>query len=503
MASSRSDTPPPERFPWYKLPTKLKGYILWLELVPDGVLFVKICSSAGNPRIVPPRPSHESLPRVLHPLHQDFSCEVQGLSEPKPCALNTHRYPFFSWAVEQFVGQTWISYGSVRKCLQAMALSYETPWMLDVTMLSLELRDVEDFCYMQRIGCGRHLLLPSQYLRLRISPGFFSGSHRDITVDLWAAEDFRTFFDPLKNLVAKVRAVNCILVGTMAGNHGTVFKANLHSLKLWLDLDPSMIPIHAIPPAEGACPWDTLPIELKVPIFELVYLPQREVEVFRREKWVTYSGAPRRAEPHIAKFLVSRQWLEVAWKHFISHAHLHCPARELGLLLPGAQSIKHWSWVHGVQKITISLHHQDLQWDLHCIEDFLALKVLLLQVAPKFFPSSMRKIVTTKLSVEADFRSFWNVWKVPPGCTVIARPIDNIGLKKRRCDRVTEIFTSNVKMFERLLHVHIRQGRVEDEDIPTTEEEVENLWAINRTGMLELLREVKRERMDRRRDEEV
>lgn len=172
--------------------------------------------------------------------------------------------------------------------------------------------------------------------------------------------------------------------------------------------------------------------------------------------------------------------------------------------------MKHLGWVHGISQLAISVHRTtDEPYDgryLKQLEHFTTLKHLRLEVSPMFFPW-VRGDVTRSLWVESDYRQCWNTWRVPPGCKVTVLPVNSPradrepyrwtqqGYLDCSTDCVTQVFASNVAMYERLLSVHLEQGVLEVEDLPERWEEVENLCAINRKVVMDLFREMKREKL--------
>lgn len=491
--------------PWNRLPMDLKGYILWLEYVPDGRLYVEIDARGEQLiKIVSRKCLYSSSSFAASPLHENLYQELRCLPS-RTRSGSCRRDTFLQWGLEKFVGKTWMSFnsaGTYWAVMQDFHYNSRPSWVPKMTKMSLQLKRYEDVLTLRRTSRGDHLPLPPGQLRLGISPEFFAGHCRDIKTRFWNAENFCIFFDST-GLVVRMRNVGSIVVKRLGGQNCEVFLKNLQTLEEWLNQvpppPPDLLP-YEVPPPDGACPWDALPMELKAQVFEATYfLPQR-VKVLHKCDHGTVYEHRRCAEPYISKFLVSQQWFEIARKLFLSHPDLICRARDIGYLLPAPESVDRCSWMFGVSKMTIFLPDFTIQTSLKRLEEFSALKLLRLEVCADSFPRIRRGSVEKNLWQESDFHQLWNIWTVPSGCTITVRPIEKstrkqIHRNRHRRPSYPRIFASNAEMYERLLNVHIKQGRVEAEAIPETWEEVENLFAINRKGTLDLFREMKREKL--------
>lgn len=411
------------------------------------------------------------------------------------------------------MGRTWIAYDSARDYWAVMQgesfvdMFKSTLVTSRITKLSLTL-DVDDVGALQRIGQGHRLSV--QHLRLRISLCFFHGSKKDVTAMLWNGADFTNFFNAFPGLLTKLHELDSILVEEVDGDHGMIFAGNLGALDQWLNRgiitsrDPSL---QAIPPANGTSPWENLPTELKSQIFELAYFPQLKLKVnsvgMETVHYVKYVHQ-RPRERYIDKFLVSQAWLTVAWKLLLSVVNFCCDILSLPLLLSDKHRLDHLSWMHGITQMIVDMEIGRIQCLLTPLEHYPTLKLLRLNVRPEFFDSLHPTIGVQPVWRESAFRQCWYRWKVPPDCEVMIRPFWG-GSESDQCEEPGEHIDmrnhrTNVETYSRLFEVHRMEGAVKDDEIPETWEEVVNLCSINRKGVVDLFKEVKKERSCQTRD---
>lgn len=236
-------------------------------------------------------------------------------------------------------------------------------------------------------------------------------------------------------------------------------------------LDPS------IPPADGRCLWEKLPLELKDMVYDLAYVPgdsmrpltksawQESEEIRRRQGKSRFRAATFPKDFFVERLLVSKQWCTAALNYYYAHTSfaLGGQVKANEFLCNGVVPRPYAQLVTTVSMLMLFPTHGMSAWT-----DCPRLQTLHLAFDPSYFYDSLGKDISSDKWEEVDFTELDSSASLLS--QVAGIPSITFGADFDRWDdsdlaASRDVFAANIKVFEQVARKQSRLPRIDEQDV--------------------------------------